>query len=323
MQNYLTIHQTEAHLKAYKIPVNCFVPIKDKPSVPAFCSDGILSLYMVMVDESIFSYQAISDLIKEYNVKKVILRSCYSDDSRMNIRNRLVKRVNSNIFTILPDSIDTYMSQLGGHTRRHVRSYERKFFKDFGSAEFITGYNSGINKEDYKEIIKLSRERCSWKGFTSGVTDEEIENLFEVIKLYGVVSTMKLNNKVIAGNIGTILEDQMTFDIIGHDNAFNDYNIGNIMIKKTVEQAIKDKIHILNFSWGGLENPNSVTNWKLQFGNQRWFLNDITYFSRTMDYYLAKIALESKIAKKRITESSINFLKKVIKFTKQIIRGHQ
>jgi hypothetical protein len=166
------------------------------------------------------------------------------------------------------------------------------------------------------DVIRLSRERCLKKGFKSGVDDSEAASLFEVIKLYGVLTIMKNENKVIGGTIGTILGDQMTLHIIGHDNFFNDFHIGYIIMTKTVEEAIKEKIHVINFTWGGTGDLNGKTNWKVQFGNERKFLNDITYYKYSTDYWRSKFADKFRTSEQRYSEEMIKVLRKIYHFAK-------
>jgi hypothetical protein len=289
MESFLTIHQTEAHLKAYDVPVNCSVTVSGKPAIPAFSKNGTLSLHMVMLDESLVDVSRIDDLMKEYKVKRIILNSCYTEDNGNKYVRRRTKRINSNICTSLPGSMETYMSQLGAHTRRHVRAYERKFLESYPYTEFATQYNCNVNNSDFLEILRLNRERCISKGIKPGIDDQEAVKLFEVIKLYGVINIMKIDNTVIAGTIGTILGDEYTLHVISHDNLYSDFHIGSLIIKRTVEQAINDKLRVLNLTWGGIGEVSGKTNWKLQFANERRFLNDVTYYRRYNDYYAAII----------------------------------
>ena len=321
MKTYFSIHQTEANLKAYNVPINCHIPNEENPSIPAYHSDGILSLYMVMLDESILDYPRIQLLMKEYNVSKIILRSCYADTDPSRNVNRLVKCINSNIFAYLPESIDLYMAQLGAHTRRHIRAYEKKFFQAHDSVEFFTQYKSEVNEDYYKEIIRLNHERCEAKGHQSGISEKEVENLYEVIKLYGAVTIMMHKNKVIAGTISTSIGNERTLHVIAHDNSYNSFNIGNIIMKKTIEQAINEKIGLFNLTWGGVVDRKGKTNWKMQFGNQRWYLNDITYFKRSSDYYLAKIAFESGIFFRKSYDANYRLLQKIYHFAKKKVKN--
>lgn len=316
METFLTIHQTEAHLKAYDVPVNCSIPIIGKPALPAFCNNDILSIHMVMLEESLLGYSKILELMDTFKVKRIVLNSCYSDNINDRKKRCLVKRVNSNIFALLPESMETYMMQLGNHTRRDINCYERRFFRAYDSVDIVTQHNSEVDLDDYMDVIRLSRERCLSKGFISAVDDSEAFRLYEVIKLYGVLTIMKNENKVIGGTIGTILGNQMTLHIIGHDNFFNDFHIGYIIMKKTVEQAIKDKIHVINFTWGGTGSLNGRTNWKVQFGNERKFLNDITYYKYFTDYWTSKFEDKYRTLGQRLSEEMINVLRKIYHLAK-------
>ena len=317
METFLTIHQTEVHLKAYNVPFNCSIPVVGKPALPAFCKNGILTIHMVMLDESLLGYSKILELMEVYKVRRVVLNSCYSDNKNDRNKRRLIKQVNSNIFALLPESMETYMSQLGNHTRRDIHRYERRFFQAYSSVEIVTQYNSAVDLDDYMEVIRLSKERCLSKGFISGVDDSEAVRLYEVIKLYGVLTIMKNENKVIGGTIGTILGNQMTLHIIGHDNFFNDFHIGYIILKKTVEQAIKDKIHVINFTWGGTGSLNGRTNWKIQFGNERKFLNDVTYYKYFTDYWTSKFEDVFRTLRQRLSEEIIKVLREIYHFAKK------
>jgi hypothetical protein len=91
------------------------------------------------------------------------------------------------------------------------------------------------------------------------------------------------------------------------------------MMKKTVEQAIKDKIRVFNFTWDGTGSGSGSgkTNWKMQFANQRKFLNDVTYYKHFTDYCIAKFALKYNSARKNFSEFIIKHLRKIYHFAKK------
>jgi hypothetical protein len=72
METFLTIHQTEVHLKAYNVPFNCSIPVVGKPALPAFCKNGILTIHMVMLDESLLGYSKILELIKVFGSEMLL-----------------------------------------------------------------------------------------------------------------------------------------------------------------------------------------------------------------------------------------------------------
>jgi hypothetical protein len=212
--------------------------------------------------------------------------------------------------------MESYMKQLGNHTRRNIHLYERKYIQAYQSIDIVTHYKTGIDFNDYMDIIRFNRERCLSKGYISGVDDSECDRLYEVIKLYGSMTIMKNDNKVIGGTIGTIIGDQLTLHIMGHDISFNDFHIGTLIMTKTVEQAIKDKIHVINFTWGGTGSLKGRTNWKVQFGNERKFLNDITYYKNFSDYWRAKLKVIFRSSAQRLYGEMIGVLKKIYHLAK-------
>lgn len=320
METFLTIHQTEVHLKAYGVAVNCYIPITGKPAIPGFCKNGVLKMHMVMLDESLIELSNISDLMKKFKVKRIVLDSCYIAEKGEKYKKRRITRVNSNICTTLPDSMEAYMSHLGAHTRRHVRAYERKFLESYPEVEFFTQYNKEISNTDFLEILRLNRERCISKGLNPGIDDREAVNLFEVIKLYGVITIMKIGGKVIAGTIGTILGDEYTLHVISHDNLYSDFHIGSLIIKRTIEQAINEKVKVLNLTWGGIGDGKGKTNWKLQFANDRRYLNMVTYYINYPDYYMAIVMDKIKDISKTLSGLILKIIRKIYHIPGRIIK---
>jgi hypothetical protein len=131
---------------------------------------------------------------------------------------------------------------------------------------------------------------------------------------------MKIDNKVIAGTIGTMLGDEYTLHVISHDNLYSDFHIGSLIIKHTVEQAIKDKIQVLNLTWGGTGDGKGKTNWKLQFANERRFLNDVTYYKNYTDYYFSIFTDKIISVKNTMSRLVLKILRKVYHILHQLVK---
>ncbi len=302
MKTNLTVFQTEAYLKAFNVPNNCSIPISEKLFIPAFCKDGILKIYMQLLDESLIDNSKILELMREFNVKKIFLNSCYTDNINDSGKRRIVYPENSNTFCYLPESIESYMSKLGKSSREHIRSYERKFFSTYNSVKCFTQYSNEVNKNDFMEIIRLNRERCLLKGFKSGCDELYAERLFELITSYGTVTYLKLENKIIAGVILTKVKNEACLQVISHDNSYSNCHIGYVILKKAIEQSIKDNINVFNFLWGDFQ-------YKFQFGGEKKTLNDVIYFKYFTDYYLAIFVDQSITARKAL----LGFIKKLLR----------
>lgn len=302
MNTNLTIYQTEAFIKSFKIPTNCTIPINDKITIPAYCHKGILKIYMQLLDEKLLNYSRISGLMREYNVNKVLLSSCYSDNIKSSNPRCIIYQVSSIFRCCLPDSIERYMSDLGKSSRLHIRSYERKLFSTYSSVTCSTQNKQEVDRNVFMEIIKLNRERCLSKGFKSGIDDTYAENLFSLISSHGSVTFFKLEDRIIAGVVLTKVEDEAFLHVISHDNLFNNSHIGYVVLKKAIEVSISDNIKIFNFLWGN-------SHYKVQFGGVKKVLYDTSYYRYSSDYFIALLLSQFKNTRSKIYQFMVKRLK--------------
>jgi hypothetical protein len=320
MKTHLTIYQTEAYIKAFDIKQNCFIPINQNLAIPGLCEKGTLILFMPLLDESLIGYSRILELIKEFKVKKVLLHSCYADNTNDRKKRRLIVRENSNLFISLPESAEAYLLTLQERTRRRIKSYDRNFFQTFSSVKCSTYYKNEVDIDDFMAIISLKSERCRSKGYESAINTHYAEKLFSIVSLYGFITILKDEDKVIAGIIGTQVENEKFLHVISHDNSYNEFHIGYVILLKTIEQAIKDNTHIFNLLWGGKGDKIEGGQYRLQFGGQRRFLNDVTYYKYNFDYYKAKFINKYTSTKKTLFNFIINHLKTIYHFAGRMYR---
>lgn len=80
----------------------------------------------------------------------------------------------------LPDSFETYLTMLGKQTCKHSKYYLGRIKRDFPSYEVICCMNSDIMKEDYQQIVSLSRQRMEYKNKPYGGGEYE-EHLYNVL----------------------------------------------------------------------------------------------------------------------------------------------
>lgn len=202
-------------------------------------------------------------------------------------RKQLVIENSDDNVLILPESIDIYQQELGKKTRQHLRYYKKQL-------EFYISENNqileqkSINFADLKnpekiftDIYRLNAERCLSKGFNSGARKQ----WYSVFIKYGRVSLLLLNNEVIAGTIYTVIEDKLFLHIISHDNFYNKYNIGNIVLLNTIEDAITNKIKEFHFLWGNCD-------YKKRFGAISIPIYTVCIYRKIYLYYFDKIKLQ-------------------------------
>lgn len=317
--NDMTIFQTDEYIKAFKIPCNCHIAISDGINIPAFRTKNRLALFMPLLWDSLLNNNMILNLMREYTVKEVKLHSCYSLNLNNNENNRIVIRENSNLFINLPDSFEDYFHTIHERTRRRIKSYINKFTQVFNNFQFITLYNSEIEFGAFKEIIRLNKERCISKGSQSSIDEQYSLKLFSLMKSYGIMNLLKLNDKIVAGIICTRVGNEMYLHVIAHDNLYNDFHVGYVVMVNTIKQAIRDKILRMNLLWGGIDDNIEGGYYKLQFGSQRGYLNDITYYKFKRDFYFQKLSNKYRKINKHLMIYVFKQLKKVIHSIKSLI----
>ena len=88
------------------------------------------------------------------------------------------------------------------------------------------------------------------KNINSGFDNAFEARIIEFCRQYGLVSTISINGKIVAGAICYEVGDQAYLEAISHDPDFNKYNAGQVCLYLTVKHMIesgKDTFHML---WG-------------------------------------------------------------------------
>ena len=218
--------------------------------------------YSVNLIEYLFSIEKINRIIFK-PCSLLINNKLDIKKSKKNIKNNFKKKIFfkiknnfdinnnqlSNFKLILPTTIDEYNNSLGKKTRQHLRWYQKNIDNsDFSKKlSFIIQEKDDISYLDFKKLVELNHERCSIKGFKSGTNSLE---LYNELKDNCLCCYFFIDKKIIAGTISSIYNNELSLFLIAHDNTFNSYNIGNLILLKTIEVAITKQIKIFNMLWG-------------------------------------------------------------------------
>ncbi len=203
---------------------------------------------------------------------------------------------------ILPDSIEEYIATLGKKTRQHLKWYQRQLEKDFSEydIEYVIEDSQHSNKETIETIISLLHRRRKNRGLVCVSDANEIQ---KILSGYNVNCYLKVNGKIVAGTISSIYNGVLNLHYISHDDAFNEYNVGNLILLKTIDYAISQKIKIFNFLWGNNEYKN-------RFGAVEQKLYNLYFFRNSWLFWEKFFQLKLKETIPKI----INYSKKIIKF---------
>ena len=227
-----------------------------------------------------FNQQIFDYIFKTYDCKKIVLDSIVKNDSCAYKKALFVPHpVDSNFCLLLPASLDEYVASLGKKTRQHLKWYQRQLDK-FLLSENIEGKylceHSHINKAVFENIVALNQERCSGKGFKSGV---DAELLFKRIHENCVINYLEIDSEIVAGTIASVYNGALNLHVIAHSNSYGQFNIGNLILLKTIEYAINNGIHVFNFLWGNCE-------YKSRFGASEQKFYNIEIYKAMMPYLI-------------------------------------
>ncbi len=214
--------------------------------------------------------------------------------------------------TELPSSLDEFIQSLGKKTRQHLKWYKRQLEKD--GIQIDKHITNKINTDEvFREVYRLNNERCISKGFEGGARPE----WYNVVKEEGGIIYYTCEDVVIAGCIYTICGDTLFLHTIAHDNDFNSYNIGNLILLDTIEFAIQSGVKKFNFLWVACE-------YKKRFNATNYPLYSLTVYKWLFQYIFAKILFVSKYVFSKLKSEFIVLLKFIYRCLKNVyklIRG--
>lgn len=253
----------------------------------------------VEYEETCFNY-FFNAFPKAHYIK--FIRAAQSQNEKLYSKTIKIKHFDNNFCLSLHNiNIEDYRVSLGKKTRMHLGQYLRRIEKEL--YKYGGGYYHVRVSEETRgimnEIVDLNHERCESKGFKAG-TDKE--NLFNTLKNYGILNYLTIGDRIVAGTIGSIYNNQFCLHVISHSNDYGKLNPGNAILYKTIENAIKQKIPIFNFLWGDCE-------YKSRFGAQEIQLFDYYVYQRYSDFFVKK----SEIFCKKIIKKIKSLLKSIFR----------
>lgn len=247
----------------------------------------------IVVEASLIPFvnfdQSISDyFFKQYSdIKYVMLeRAAYTENEKLPAKVLKLKNFDNNFAIELPESIELYRASLGKKTRMHLGQYLRKLDKELEEkgGGFFTAKFTEDSRPIFDRITAMNRERCYTKGFEGGKGNPK---LWDILRDTGFMNYLKIGDRIVAGTISSIYNNQLCLHVISHSNEYGKINPGNIILYKTIETALTQKISVFNFLWGDCE-------YKSRFGGKQVLLYDYYIFKKSSDYFLKVISSNLK-----------------------------
>ncbi|NDP20099.1 MAG: GNAT family N-acetyltransferase [Paludibacter sp.] len=153
----------------------------------------------------------------------------------------------------LPTSLEDYLMNLGSQTRKHIRQRKERFIKDYPNARFLTKCGPEIEESLIDKIILLNCNRMKLKGTVPGIDNNSKENVYKYSSFYGCVAYIEIDGEVVAGCISTVLNKEVYAHVIGHNNNYSKFNLGEMCFIYLIETSIEKGISSFHFLWGETE----------------------------------------------------------------------
>ncbi len=171
----------------------------------------------------------------------------------------------------LPATVYDYLTSLGKNTQRNLRRYRERLLRDHPGFAFGVVPRAEIGAEHLRTLQRLSCERLDGKGRTSTIDDTEFHRLRQLSAHYGLVTQARIGDQVVGGMLCFVIGDGISFRIIAHDPAWNDYSLGFLIYFMTICEAIRLGCTTMNFGWDHYP-------YKLRLGGHRRRLAMLTLY---------------------------------------------
>ena len=189
----------------------------------------------------------------------------------------------------LPATVDEYVASLGKSTRHNVRRYRERLLRDHPEFDLRVVPRDGIRAEHLRALQRLNRERLDDKGRASTIDETEFQRLQQLSARYGLVTLACIGDQIVGGMLCFVIGDGITFRIIAHDRAYDDYSLGFLIYFMTICEAIRLGCTQMNFGW-------DYYPYKVRLGGQRRKLAMLTLYRSRFAYARDAVGLLTRRA---------------------------
>jgi hypothetical protein len=150
----------------------------------------------------------------------------------------------------LPRSFEEYHSKLGRQTQKHIRYYINRLHRDYADFAFHVAAVHEIDPTVIGRIIEMNQLRMKDKNIRSGYNNLFEKKIIEFCRHYGLISTVSVQGKIVAGTICYEVGNQAYLEAISHDPGYDKYNVGQVCLYLTVKHMIEQERDFFHMLWG-------------------------------------------------------------------------
>jgi CelD/BcsL family acetyltransferase involved in cellulose biosynthesis len=163
---------------------------------------------------------------------------------------RRVWRLSHDIAIPLPSTFEAYHVRLGKQTQKHIRYYLNRLQREFHDFAFHVATAHEIDPAVIGRIVEMNRLRMKNKNVRSGFSTVFEKRIIEFCKYYGVVSTVSIKGRIVAGAVSYAVGNQSYLEVIAHDPEYNKYNAGQVCLYLTVKHMVESGGASFHLLWG-------------------------------------------------------------------------
>ncbi len=153
----------------------------------------------------------------------------------------------------LPRTADEYLAKLGKATRKNFKYHGNRLKRNFPTLGYQVHIDHEIVDQHVRDIIELNRARMSAKNKSSDIDAAETERLIRLVKQSGMVATMMLDGRIVAGIICSRIGANYFMHINAHAPAYDDARLGKLCCYMTICNCIERGGKEFHFMWGRFE----------------------------------------------------------------------
>ncbi len=251
---------------------------------------------LVSIDQNIISEFTENLFSKHPEINKIEIIASYKD---YDLKKSFLSFKSDDQILELPSTLDEYYQELSYHVRKNIKNRKVRFLREFPTAKFVTSYGSEIEQSVVDKIILLNTNRMQSKGTIPGIDNTFKDSIFRYSTFYGCVAYIEIDGEVVAGCITTLLKNKIFAHVIGHDNNYSKFNLGEMCFMYIIETSINKGLSTFHFLWGETEYKRRL----LAKPNLLYFYN--VYRSYSVDYMLDKLKVSVETAKLNLQQSAI------------------
>ncbi|ADQ80461.1 hypothetical protein Palpr_2326 [Paludibacter propionicigenes WB4] len=205
---------------------------------------------LVSIDENIISEFTKKLFIKHPTISKIEIVASYKDYT---LKKSFLSFKSDDQILKLPSTLDEYYQKLNYHVRKNSKNRKNRFLREFPMAKFETKYGSEIDESIVDKILLLNSNRMQSKGTVFGIDNAFKDSICKYSTFYGCVAYIEIDGEIVAGCISTILNKNIFAHVIGHDNNYSNFNLGEMCFIYLIETSINKGLSTFHFLWGQTE----------------------------------------------------------------------